>query len=252
MRKSTKLSLSMTAATMLLSGIVAGAVYAPMLEESADAQKVLELKEDVSADSEDGKTAENAPYRSIDWDSLASLNPQCAAWVEIPGTNVNYPLVQALPGDGDLWLHRMFDGTASDVGAPYIDEGCSSTGSVDGGLVTAYGHNLIDGTMFADIARCSDAAFAQGHRDVYVHTEDSTRVLTVLGADVVDANRETIETGIQDVSDAVRYAKERLAQADVLISEPVDGKPVWAFVSCSYQTSNSRTILYAQEVERKR
>ena len=35
----------------------------------------------------------------------------------------------------------------------------------------------------------------------------------------------------------------------IVLEEPADVEQAWAFVTCSYQTSNSRTVVYAKGVE---
>ena len=40
-----------------------------------------------------------------------------------------------------------------------------------------------------------------------------------------------------------------LSRCEVVLEEPSDVSQAWAFVTCSYQTSNSRTVVYAKEVE---
>ena len=40
-----------------------------------------------------------------------------------------------------------------------------------------------------------------------------------------------------------------MSRCEVVLEEPADVAQAWAFVTCSYQTSNSRTVVYAKEVE---
>ena len=35
--------------------------------------------------------------RSIDFERLHKINPDIVAWIEVPGTNIDYPVVQYLP-----------------------------------------------------------------------------------------------------------------------------------------------------------
>ena len=45
------------------------------------------------------------------------------------------------------------------------------------------------------------------------------------------------------------YLGDKLSRCEVVLEEPADIAQAWAFVTCSYQTSNSRTVVYAKEVE---
>ena len=42
---------------------------------------------------------------------------------------------------------------------------------------------------------------------------------------------------------------DKLFRCEGDLEEPSDVSRAWAFVTCSYQTSNSRTVVYAKEVE---
>ena len=43
----------------------------------------------------------------VDWDGLRAINPDIVAWVYVPGTPINYPVVQG--SDNQEYLHKAFD-----------------------------------------------------------------------------------------------------------------------------------------------
>jgi sortase B len=45
----------------------------------------------------------------VDWDGLRAINPDIVAWVYVPGTPINYPVVQG--SDNQEYLHKAFDGS---------------------------------------------------------------------------------------------------------------------------------------------
>ena len=91
----------------------------------------------------------------IDWDALPA---SVVAWVRVPGTTVDYPIVQGRPESPDFYLTHDAGGERSAWGAPYIDAGCAQ-GS-ESPLVIVYGHHMSDGTMFAPLAQYSSRDFA--------------------------------------------------------------------------------------------
>ena len=50
---------------------------------------------------------------------------------------------------------------------------------------------------------------------------------------------------------SLEYLAEAVAKSDVVIGGIEDEDKMLALVTCSYQTSNSRTVVYAKEVEVK-
>ncbi|MBE6471582.1 MAG: class B sortase, partial [Coriobacteriaceae bacterium] len=90
--------------------------------------------------------------RQIEWDALPDA---VVAWVEVPGTAIDEPIVQADSGYPDYYLYADVFGEGG-YGTPYIDCDCS----LEGPLTIVYGHHMDDGSVFADFARFSDRDYA--------------------------------------------------------------------------------------------
>ena len=107
---------------------------------------------------------EEEPGRQIDWDSLPQ---EVIAWVEVPGTNIDEPIVQATPDVPNAYLHKDALGQGA-YGTPYIDCECS----VDSRFVMVYGHHMSDGSVFADFARFSNEDYAREHNRIILYERD--------------------------------------------------------------------------------
>lgn len=180
----------------------------------------------------------------IDWDALPA---SVVAWVRVPGTTVDYPIVRGEPESPDFYLTHDAGGERSAWGAPYIDAGCAQ--GADSPLVIVYGHHMSDGTMFAPLAQYSSRDFAEEHRTIWVFTREKEIGLEVFAVDVVNASSEGKRTDFADAAELDAYLGDKLSRCEVVLEEPADVAQAWAFVTCSYQTSNSRTVVYAREVE---
>lgn len=180
----------------------------------------------------------------IDWDALPA---SVVAWVRVPGTTVDYLIVQGWPESPDFYLTHDAGGERSVWGAPCIDAGCAQ--GVDSPLVIVYGRYMSDGTMFAPLAQYSSRAFAEAHRTICAYTRDKEIELEVFAVDVVDASSEDKRTDFADMAALGSYLGDKLSRCEIILEEPKDVAQAWAFVTCSYQTSNSRTVVYAKEVK---
>lgn len=179
--------------------------------------------------------------RQIDWDSLPD---EIVAWVEVPGTSIDEPIAQASPSYPNQYLYADALGQGA-YGTPYIDSDCT----VDSPFVIVYGHHMSDGRVFADFAEFNNREYAEAHKTIYVYTrsDNDRHELEVCAVDVVNAYRELVQVQFDDDEERIKHLHESISGSDLVINEPdISDKTVWAFVTCSYQTANSRTIVYSQ------
>lgn len=184
-------------------------------------------------------------WRALDWNALRTANPDVRAWVTVPGTRIDYAIVQAHADDPQHYLWYDFYGNYSYYGCPYLDSACEDYGGIDGRAPIVYGHHLINGTMFSDFAKFSSYGYASSHSQILLMTPNGNRELRVIGANVVDADYETIETGFMNADDTTAYALGKLSESEVVLETPERVQRLYQFVCCSYETDNSRTIVYA-------
>jgi hypothetical protein len=79
---------------------------------------------------------------------------------------------------------------------------------------------------------------------VYTRSDNVRHVLEVKAVDVVNANRELINTKFNSEYEKDLYLNDVLSKCDLTLDgiDPCT-EAVWAFATCSYQTSNSRTVV---------
>ncbi len=98
---------------------------------------------------------------------LQDVNPDIFAWIKIPGTRIDYPVVQH-PTNDEYYLRHGADGMNSSYGCPFI-EACDSKELNDFNTVI-YGHNMNDGSMFAGLHDFENRDFYNDHRIIQICT----------------------------------------------------------------------------------
>lgn len=73
---------------------------------------------------------------------LKEKNPDCVGWVSIPGTGIDFPVMQ----NSDFYLKHDFEGSYTDYGLPSLDQRCDPETSDQ---LIIYGHHMNDGSMFS-------------------------------------------------------------------------------------------------------
>lgn len=187
-------------------------------------------------------------FPAVDWEYWLSVNPDIVAWVTVPGTDIDCPVVQASPGDPTFYLtHDVYRGW-NPYGCPYLDAGCADLG-VDSPVALMFAHHMNDGSMFSAFASYSDISFAQAHGEILLQTPEEKMRLNVIAVDIVDSNREgkRLEFAGDDEFDS--WLDGLLAEADVVLDGDAKADSVKAFCTCSYGRWNGheRTIVYAQK-----
>jgi len=125
----------------------AGDIVVPLAEYRAAQGEYRETREVarrpvVDADAE---TADDEP--AIAWAALREIGPEIIAWIEVPGTRIDYPIVQGR--DNDWYLRHTVSGERNPSGAVFVDYRSAPDFSAPHTII--YGHNMQDGSMFAGL-----------------------------------------------------------------------------------------------------
>lgn len=109
------------------------------------------------------------PKKNLDWQALKRVNPDIYAWICIPGTKVDYPLLQH-PSDDTYYLKYNMDGTRGYPGCIYTEKE-NQKDFTDFNTVI-YGHNMRDQSMFASLHNYEKGDFFANNPYIYVYTEN--------------------------------------------------------------------------------
>ena len=196
------------------------------------------------------KDASGVPI--IDFNALAQTNPEVVGWIYAPGTNINYPVVQAT--DNSKYLNTLFDGTSNASGAIFLDYEDTAPGMVDQ-QTTIYGHHMNDGSMFNVISDTTDQATFDSIEFVYYITRDATYKLRPLATKVVEDTYAKARTRNFEGDDGLKnYLSEMLDGASAVASDATDraasATKVVTLVTCrSLSLSNTRAVMVLTPVE---
>jgi sortase B len=115
---------------------------------------------------------------TVDFEGLKAENPDVCAWVYIPGTDINYPVLQG--EDNSYYLSHDAYGEASGDGAIFVDsENAKDFTDFD---TIVYGHNMYSGTMFKTLHQFENEEFWNYNRTVYILMPDKVNIYTVFAA----------------------------------------------------------------------
>ena len=97
---------------------------------------------------------------------LSDINPDFVGWIDIPGTDVNYPVVRG--PDNSYYLRRTFRGQENPAGSVFMDY--RNRPDFTTPVTTLYGHNMRDGSMFSSLMRFTNETFRNENREIRIVT----------------------------------------------------------------------------------
>ena len=189
---------------------------------------------------------------TVDWSSLRAINPDIVAWIYVPGTEVNYPVVQG--DDNEEYLHKAFDGSTgwlASAGTIFLDS--SNDPGFSDRNSALYGHHMNDGSMFATFADFVDQDLFDSHRDIYVLTPNGNYRLKTFALVKTTGSDAIVETSFADDQAYRSYLQDKIDRSVVSQSGdvlgPMDIKQSMFFSTCEYSQADGRAVLFASVVE---
>lgn len=146
--------------------------------------------ENGDAEAPEGTGASSVSLPKVDFESLLAQGPDVKAWLELPGTVIQYPVAQG--EDNSYYLKHLYDGTANKVGCLFIDYENAEDFSDNNTII--YGHNMRDGSMFSTLVEYKAQAYYDEHPEMYLVTPEGGYVVEVFSAFVASPEESGSET----------------------------------------------------------
>lgn len=107
------------------------------------------------------------PKNPIDFAALQENNADVYAWIRIPNTKIDYPIVQHPENDG-YYLNHDADKKYTKAGAIYSEMKTRRDFSDPNTVI--YGHNMLNGTMFQNLHKFKQKDFFEENQYIYIYT----------------------------------------------------------------------------------
>ncbi len=136
------------------------AVNLAFFQESRENENILTNLETVVPE----KETVLSRLKTFDLATLQEGNPDVLGWIMIPGTTVDYPLLQG--SNNDYYLGHTWDKKSNTVGSIYMDYRNAEDLSDFNTII--YGHNMNDGSMFSNLNCYVDPEYWKERSDLYL------------------------------------------------------------------------------------
>ena len=180
-------------------------------------------------------------------------NKDMIAWISIPNTNIDYPIMQTLE-DEEYYLYRDFFGNDDKNGTLFMDTDCQFD-KINPNLII-HGHHMKSGAMFGNLPLFMEEKYGKEHSKIYLYTKEEKReyeIVSVFRTKIYDNESDKFilynyvsldseekfnefynnikEQSIYDTNVNVEYGDEFITLS-----------------TCSYHTKNGRMVVIAKRI----
>lgn len=204
-----------------------------------------ELEQNVSQ--EFLETAVSNPYA----DSFLA-NDDMAAWLVVPGTNIDYPVMWT-PFDENYYLYRDFEEKDNTNGCLLLDTD-SSLDPLTTNLII-HGHNMKSGAMFGNLTDYEDKDYYDKHKEIILHTKKEQKnyeIIAVFRSQVYKKTDDVFkfykffEANTQEEFDDFYNNIKELSIYDTGVTATY-GDHFITLSTCVYHVQNGRFVVIAKE-----
>lgn len=246
------------AAVLALAAVLCAGIGFMHYRQEQDAGKEYEkLKEEVKVAEEEPEEMlpeepEEEPEEKpvvipVDFASLQERNPDVYAWIRVPGTNIDYPILQSAEDNG-LYLRHSIDKEWDMAGCIYTENYNSK--DFDDPNTLIYGHDMSNGTMFRELHRYEDKSFFDENREVRIYLPDAVLTYEIFAAYVYDDRHIMLNFNFDDPEvyqeylDGIFAIRDMNAHIDTSVEAGTDDRII-TLSTCNGKAENQRYLVQA-------
>lgn len=224
-------------------------VPVPVPEKESKPETSTPEKSESAGETEAGKATEATEAAFVltvpDFTYLQGINSDVIGWIQIPGTKINYPIVQG--SDNEYYLTHTFSGEENSSGAIFMD--AEIRDGFDDKNPIIHGHNLKSGAMFSRLNRYSRKSFWDANRYIYITTPDGLAIYQVFSAYTADPDADIYWYGFGSNEEFQEYLDRILSYSifDAGISVTKEDRIV-TLSTCTNDTTQ-RFVVHAKRIQ---
>lgn len=205
-------------------------------------REVQQIREDWSKNStEVRKSPEDKRAEELqEFQELKTAMPAMVGWVRVPGTDVDFPVVQG--PDNDYYLNHDYAGNYNTLGAVYLD--MDNTPDFHDQNSIIYGHNVRSGKVFHTLTSYEDPEFVKTAPEIEILTPEGWNyyeIRAVYSADPYDNFRSPQYEG-----EAWKKFTSRWEERNILNNPvPEPGEKILTLQTCL--DNNKRLVIHGVE-----
>ena len=185
---------------------------------------------------------------------LQEINTDIVGWIQMEGTNINYPVLQG--EDNEYYLNHNYKKQKTEKGSIFLDK--SYNWNIESNNLIIYGHNLVNGQMFKDLLKYSKEEFFEQHKTIRFTTAEADKeyeIISVFKSKVYNKTEKNVfryynfinSKSEKEYNNFVKQAKEASLYDTKNTAEYGDN--LITLITCAYHIDDGRFVVIAREKE---
>lgn len=176
---------------------------------------------------------------------LLDINSDVVGWITIPGTHIDYPVVQT--DNNDYYLTHDINGDKASRGSIFMDYRNDPSGHDKNTIL--YGHHMKDGSMFKDLMKYKDKDFFEENTVIQFYTLYRLTEWEIFSAYITSTDFNYIATGFpsdEDYLDFLDNIKGKSMHHRDIELKNYDN--ILTLSTCTYEFKGARFVVHAKRI----
>lgn len=187
------------------------------------------------------------PFYDVDFTGLLEKNNDTVAYINVRGTNVNYPVVQT--SNNDYYLTHAFDKNYNDAGWVYMDFRNNKNFTDFNTII--YGHGRLNKTVFGSLKTLLNKSW-QNNKDNYIlaiSTPDINYIYQIFSIYTIPSETYYIQTSFKDDNRRNLWITEMNKRNTSIINSPANINDKIITLSTCLNDDGMRVVVHAKLIK---
>lgn len=185
---------------------------------------------------------------NVDFNELKKINDETKGWIQVQGTNVNYPFVQA--NNNDFYLNHAFDKSSNGGGWVFLDYRNGLTQNEKNTIL--YGHGRQNKTIFGTLKNLLNTKWINNPENfiIKMSTEYENTLWQIFSIYRIPTTNDYIRTKFIDNNDFLNFANMLLERSQHNFNTTINETDQILTLSTCYNDSD-KVAIHAKLIKRE-
>ena len=186
---------------------------------------------------------------NVDFNELKQKNSETAGWLQVGGTNINYPFVQAK--NNDFYLTHSFDKSYNKSGWVFMDYRNNKKEFNKNTII--YAHGRMNNTMFGSLRKVLTNGWLDNNNNhiIKLSTEQENTLWQVFSVYVIPTTNDYIQVNFSDNQEFLEFGNKLLKRSEFNFKTNINEDDKILTLSTCYN-DEKKTVLHAKLIKREK